>query len=64
MKHTEQQVLEIRLNYIFNFYTQQELAEKLNITQWELLEKMKNKSFTKNDFDIIENICNKILFKK
>jgi hypothetical protein len=37
MDLVEKQKLEIRLNFIFNFYTPRELAEKLNINQWELL---------------------------
>jgi hypothetical protein len=52
--------LEIRLNFIFNFDTQRELAEKLNITQWKLLEKMKDHSFTNNELLCIEKICNEL----
>lgn len=58
----EKQKLEIRLNFIFNLYTQQELAEELNITQWKLLEKMKNNSFTNEELLSIDKICNE--FKK
>lgn len=60
MKQTavEKEKLTFRLNYLFNFYTQQELAEKLRITQWELLTKMKDNSFTNNELLQIEDMCN------
>jgi hypothetical protein len=64
-KQVEQDALELfieiqreKLSYVFNFYTQQELAEKLNITQWELLSKMKDNSFTSDELLSIEKICN------
>ena len=54
----EKEKLTFRLNFLFNIYTQQELAEKLKITQWELLTKMKDNSFTDDEVLLIENICN------
>jgi hypothetical protein len=60
MDLVKKQKLEIRLNFIFNFDTQQELAEKLNINQWKLLEKMKDNSFTNDEVLLIEKICNEL----
>lgn len=60
MDSVEKQKLEIRLNVIFNFDTQQELAEKLNINQWRLLEKIKDNSFTNDELLLIEKICNEL----
>lgn len=62
MKPVEKQKLEIRLTFIFNFYTQQEVAGKLNITQWQLLEKMKDKLFNDNELLEIEKICQELIF--
>jgi hypothetical protein len=58
MDSIEKQKLEFRLNFLFNLYTQQELAEELKITQWELLSKMKDNSFTSDELLSIEKICN------
>lgn len=58
MTNTEIEILSFRLNFIFNIYTQQELAEKLKITQWELLTKMKDNSFSNDELLSIESICN------
>ena len=63
MKNTQLEILSFRLNFIFNIYTQQELAKELNITQWQLLEKMKEKSFTDEELFKIENICNEFSLK-
>lgn len=61
MDLVEKEKLKFRLNFLFNFYTQQELAEKLKITQWELLTKMKDNSFTDDELLLIENMCKEIL---
>jgi predicted methyltransferase len=63
MKNTQLEILSFRLNFIFNIYTQQELAKELNITQWQLLKKMKEKSFTDEEIFKIENICNEFSLK-
>jgi hypothetical protein len=60
MESIEKQKLEIRLNFIFHFYTQQELSEILLISQCKLLEKMKDNSFNENEILSIEKICNKL----
>ena len=57
MTKTQIEILNFRLNFLFNLYSQQELAEELKITQWELLAKMKDKSFTEMELLKIENIC-------
>jgi hypothetical protein len=57
MTNTQIEILNFRLNFLFNLYSQQELAEELKITQWELLTKMKDKSFTEMELLKIENIC-------
>jgi len=57
MTNTQIEILTFRLNFLFNLYSQQELAEELKITQWELLTKMKDKSFTEMELLKIENIC-------
>lgn len=58
MNLVEKEKLTFRLNFLFNIYTQQELAEKLKITQWKLLTKMKDNSFSNDELLSIENICN------
>lgn len=63
MKHTEEQILSIRLTFIFNFYTQTELAEILNIGQWKLLEKMKDRTFTPEELLEIEKVSNELALK-
>ena len=63
MTYTEIEILSFRLNFIFNIYTQQELAQELKITQWELLIKIKDKSFTENELLKIETICNEFSSK-
>ena len=64
MTNTEIEILSFRLNFIFNFYTQQELAQELKITQWELLTKIKDKSFKEDELLKIETICNEFSSKK
>jgi len=63
MTNIEIEILSFWLNFIFNFYTQQELAQELKITQWELLTKIKDKSFTENELLNIETICNEFSLK-
>lgn len=58
MDLVEKEKLTFRLNFLFNIYTQQELAERFKITQWELLSKMKDNSFTNDELLFIEKICN------
>lgn len=49
------EILSKKLDLIFEHLTQNELAEKLGITQWTLLEKMKDTSFNKSEFQKISN---------
>lgn len=58
MDLVEKEKLTFRLNFLFNIYTQQELAEELKITQWELLLKMKGNSFSNKELLLIKKICN------
>jgi hypothetical protein len=60
MNHTEEEILSIRLTFIFNFYTQTELGEILKIGQWKLLEKMKDRFFTKEELLKIEEVFNEL----
>ena len=50
-----------KLDNVFNHLTQKEVANRLAISQWELLEKLKNKDFNKNEILEIDNILNEIL---
>jgi hypothetical protein len=58
MDLVEKEKLTFRLNFLFNIYTQQELSQELKITQWELLSKIKDNSFTNDELLLIEKICN------
>jgi hypothetical protein len=60
MNNIEEEILSIRLTFIFNFYTQTELGEILKIGQWKLLEKMRDKSFTKEELLKIEEVCDEL----
>ena len=53
-----------KLDIIFNYYTQRELAIALGITQWKLLEKIKNNSFTSEEIILIKKTCENLLLKK
>ncbi len=48
------------MTFIFNFYTQTELGEILKIGQCKLLEKMRDKSFTKEELLKIEEVCDEL----
>lgn len=63
MENTDEQILSFRLSFLFNIYTQQELSKKLKITQWELLQKMKDKSFTENELLKIKKMCDEFTTK-
>lgn len=49
-----------KIDCVLNNLTQQELANRLAISQWELLEKLKDKDFNKNEISEIEKILNEI----
>lgn len=49
-----------KLDNIFNHFTQKEIANRLSISQWELLEKLKNKDFDKNEISELDKILNEI----
>jgi hypothetical protein len=55
----KKEILDKKLDYIFNHLTQSELAEKIGCSQWELLEKMKDNSFNKKELTQISNIYRK-----
>jgi len=55
-KISDEKILKIKIDYILKSNTQQELADKLNITQWQLLEKIKDKSFTDDELLKIDKI--------
>jgi len=48
-----------KLDIIFNYYTQNELAIALGITQWKLLQKMQNDDFTQVEINDIDHIFEK-----
>jgi hypothetical protein len=48
-----------KLEIIFNYYTQNELAIALGITQWKLLQKMQNDDFTQVEINDIDHIFEK-----
>ena len=50
-----------KLDEIFNHYTQNELANVLAISQWELLEKIKDNSFNKNEKSTINKVYEKVI---
>lgn len=50
----------VKLDLIFEHYTQQELAHELVYSQWELLTRMKDHLWTKGDVRRINKIYNKL----
>lgn len=48
-----------KLDVIFNYYTQNEVAMILGITQWKLLEKMQKNDFSEVEIMDIEHILNR-----
>jgi hypothetical protein len=50
------EILSKKLDFIFDYMTQQELSVSLNINQWNLLEKMKDFSFNKKELTTISKI--------
>ena len=50
-----------KLHVIFGHYTQNELANVLAISQWELLEKIKDNSFNKNETSTINKVYEKVI---
>lgn len=56
-------ILKKKLDFIFNHKTQNELAIDLEITQWELLEKLKDNSLNKNQLSKISKIYRELYFK-
>jgi len=51
----------IKLDVIFIYYTQRELAEELLITQWQLSERIKYNSFTEPEVDKVKWIFFKVM---
>lgn len=60
----KKELLNIRLNVIFEHYTQNELAKILLCGQWELLNKMLYNSFTKGDIRKINKLYKDTIIKK
>jgi len=56
-------ILTKKLEFIFNHKTQNELANDLGITQWELLQKIKDKSFSKIELTKISKIYRELYLK-
>lgn len=50
------EVLSKKLDFIFDYMTQQELSVSLCITQWLLLQKIKDSSFDKKELTSISKI--------
>ena len=59
----QKDILNKKLDFIFNYYTQIELAVEIGITQWELLEKLKDNSLDKNQLTKISRIYRKCYLK-
>ena len=56
--------LKKKLDMIFNYYTQNEVAMILGITQWKLLEKMQKNDFSEVEIMDIEHILNRDIKEK
>lgn len=55
--------LNLKLDFIFNHKTQNELAIEIGITQWELLQKIKDYSFDKKQLSKISKIYRELYLK-
>lgn len=64
MKLKAKEVLSKKLDFIFDFMTQQELSISLNITQWNLLTKIKDYSFDKKELTSISKIYRNLYLKE
>lgn len=58
---SKEKLLKLKLDRIFNHFTQQELAKELKITQWELLTKIKDNSFTEKEIIEIDKLFDKAM---
>jgi hypothetical protein len=56
MNLKSKEILSKKLDFIFDYMTQQELSISLDISQWILLEKIKDNSFDKNELTTISKI--------
>ena len=56
MNLKSKEILSKKLDFIFDYMTQQELSVSLDISQWILLEKIKDNSFDKNELTTISKI--------
>lgn len=56
MNLKSKEILSKKLYFIFDYMTQQELSVSLGISQWLLLEKIKDNSFDKNELTTISKI--------
>ena len=56
MNLKSKEILSKKLDFIFDYMTQQELSVTLNITQWNLLTKIKDYSFNKKELTSISKI--------
>jgi hypothetical protein len=56
MNLKSKEILSKKLDFIFDYMTQQELSISLDISQWILLEKIKDNSFNKKELKIISKI--------
>ena len=55
--------LNLKLDFIFNHKTQNELAIEICITQWELLQKIKDYSFDKKQLTKISKLYRELYLK-
>lgn len=58
------EVLSKKLDFIFDYMTQQELSLSLCITQWLLLQKIKDNSFDKKELTSISKIYRNLYLKQ
>lgn len=56
MNLKSKEILSKKLDFIFDYMTQQELSVSLGVSQWLLLEKIKDNSFDKNELTTISKI--------
>ena len=57
------EILNKKVDFIFNHKTQNELALEIGITQWELLQKLKDNLFDKKQLTKISKIYRKLYLK-
>jgi len=64
MNLKSKEILSKKLDFIFDYMTQQELSVILDISQWLLLKKIKDNSFDKNELTTISKIYRYLYLQK